>query len=416
MPSGKLWSTCWVRIVSLTPAQIAFVIPLGTKPEQCHDGITPNDMRTSLSCAFTGALLLFGGMAVVTWSLLRTVALHLQVCWEMVIGPTFMWLSFVTGLGIPVLVTTLMMIFTGVSYRFGDVCHINSPNSLGDYWIPLMVIASISLVLQVFTMAYCIHVYVRSLFDPDPTSTTNSELPSYQGSVRTVTARQAYKRVRRVIQLQWRSMALVLTILINVIFFAIVFIKLNNSLKLTPANIQASDGWIVCLAINKDPSKCVDAASGVALNEATLITVLVLLSIANFWNFIFTVRWTMVLGWVDLVKGRFVQRVEFVSVDARSHFPDTRTYEMLNSRQQNLKTPEPVVRLQSPAPVYGSGFDDDHDDDHESYYGREAKYQSPAMSFSGPRPPSAAQNQSSRQWDPSTSFARSNSQQNHRQS
>jgi hypothetical protein len=135
--------------------------------------------------------------------------------------------------------------------------------------------------------------------------------------------------------------------------------------------------------------------------------VLVLLSIATFWNFIFTVRWTMVQGWVDLVKGRFVQRVEFVSVDARSHFPDTRTYEMLNSRQQNLKTPEPAVRLQSPAPAYGSGFDDDDDEDKEddSYYGRDATYKSPAMSFSGPRPPSAAQNHSSRHWDPSATFA-----------
>jgi hypothetical protein len=59
--------------VLLTDMQIAFIIPLGVKPDQCHNQITPNDMHSSLSCAFTGALLLFGGWMVVVWSMLETI-------------------------------------------------------------------------------------------------------------------------------------------------------------------------------------------------------------------------------------------------------------------------------------------------------------------------------------------------------
>jgi hypothetical protein len=372
-------------------------------------------MRSSLSCAFTGAFLLFGGIAVVTWSLIRTLALHLQVCWEVMIGPKFMWLAFISGWGVPIIIIALMLTFTGVSYRFGDVCHINGPNSLGDYWVLILVIAGLSLILQVVTMAYCMHVYVKSLFDTDPTSTTNSGLPSYSNSVRTVTAKQAYKRVRRVIELQWRSMALVLAILINVIFFAVVFVRLNASLQMTPANLEKARGWVTCLALSRgDPKQCESYADGIALNEATLLAVLVLLAISTFWNFIFVVRWSMIQGWIEFFKGLFVKQVEFVSVDARSRFADTRNYEMLNSRQQNLKTPEPGISARSPSPPVlsasttlrnsdGKGMDIGSD-----YFGRDAIYTSPVLSFSSPRPPSSSQN-APRYWDPQSTFARSDS-------
>lgn len=57
----------------LTDMQIAFIIPLGVKPDQCYNQITPNDMHSSLSCAFTGSLLLLGGWMVVVWSMLGTI-------------------------------------------------------------------------------------------------------------------------------------------------------------------------------------------------------------------------------------------------------------------------------------------------------------------------------------------------------
>jgi len=52
----------------LTDTQMGFIIPLGASPSQCHNLITPNDMFTDLTCAFSGAFLLAGGWAAIVWS------------------------------------------------------------------------------------------------------------------------------------------------------------------------------------------------------------------------------------------------------------------------------------------------------------------------------------------------------------
>ena len=55
-------------VVAVCLMQLGFIIPLAANPEQCHDAITPNDMYSDLTCAFSGAFLLFGGFAATTWS------------------------------------------------------------------------------------------------------------------------------------------------------------------------------------------------------------------------------------------------------------------------------------------------------------------------------------------------------------
>lgn len=47
--------------------KLGFIIPLGAQPDQCHDAITPNDMYSDLTCAFSGACLLAGGFAAISW-------------------------------------------------------------------------------------------------------------------------------------------------------------------------------------------------------------------------------------------------------------------------------------------------------------------------------------------------------------
>lgn len=53
---------------ALTFKQLGFVIPFGARPEQCYDEITPNDMYTSLTCAFSGAFIIAGGLSIAVWS------------------------------------------------------------------------------------------------------------------------------------------------------------------------------------------------------------------------------------------------------------------------------------------------------------------------------------------------------------
>lgn len=58
-------------------------------------------MNTSKPCALSGAFLIAGGWCGVMWVFLRAVALHLQICWQVVIGKAFMWGALATGWGIP---------------------------------------------------------------------------------------------------------------------------------------------------------------------------------------------------------------------------------------------------------------------------------------------------------------------------
>lgn len=54
-------------MIPMLISQLGFIIPLGANPDQCHDAITPNDMRSDLTCAFSGAFLLVGGFASIVW-------------------------------------------------------------------------------------------------------------------------------------------------------------------------------------------------------------------------------------------------------------------------------------------------------------------------------------------------------------
>ncbi|KAL3451693.1 hypothetical protein BJX65DRAFT_223413 [Aspergillus insuetus] len=385
--------------------QLAFIIPLGTKPDQCYNEITPRDMYTSLSCAFTGSMLLFGGWVVVVFSFIRTIAFHLQVCWEVILGVKFMWGAFICGLGIPIIGTSIMLVLTGVSFRFGDVCHINIEKSLQDYWIPLIAFAGASLIMQFTTMGYCVHVYIKSLYDTAPT-TNSSNIQSYTASVGTLTARQAYRRVRKILKLQWRSNCLVLVILANVIVFAVIFIRADDQLEVTPENLARAAPWLTCLALNiGDKTQCFEEAKDIGPTEPTLLVLLVLLTLVGFWNFILFARPSMFVGWWDLITRRDTTQFEFVSADARKMRAEAHSYEMLSSNGlPSYKSPEPYAEpyVRSPSPAYTART---MSPDLNNHYGRDARYVRPSMSFSGPRPPSSPQH-NGRDWDPEATFAR----------
>ena len=133
---------------------------------------------------------------------LRSLSLHLQICWQAVPSTRFFYSSLVAGWGIPTLLLALSLALSGVSYRFGAICHINHDNSLGTFWGPLLAFGGLAGILQFTTLGYCIRVYLRSVMNSGSTSATSSNFQSFQGSIKNVGARAAYKRVRKVISLQ----------------------------------------------------------------------------------------------------------------------------------------------------------------------------------------------------------------------
>ena len=271
----------------LRTMQLAFTVPLAAQPEQCLNEITPNDMHTELTCAFSGSFLLFGGWGAVMWVFYRALSLHLQICWEVVPGRKFFYSALLIGWGIPAIGLALTLSLTGISYRFGNLCHINHDNGLQTFWGPLLAFAAAGLIIQVVTLVYCIQVYIRSLFDDTANTETSSALPSYNGSTRGATARQAYRRVKRVIALQWRGVAIVLLIIAEVVFFAIVFVSMDSNLtNATRDNGAKLEPWLVCLVFSSgDGPKaardaCLDRISNVVTSEPTVLAVLICLSVS----------------------------------------------------------------------------------------------------------------------------------------
>ncbi|EAA35170.3 hypothetical protein GE21DRAFT_1311 [Neurospora crassa] len=414
---------------------LGFVIPLAAQPDECYDAITPNSMQTNSPCAVSGAFLIFGGWGGVMWVFLRSLSLHLQICWQVVVGRNFMWFSQATGWGIPIIGIIMALVFSGVSFRFGSTCHINHENSLADLWVPLLIFAGLTIFIQFATFGYCIKVYLASLAD-NSASTENSNLPSYTNSIRTMTPKQAYRRVRRVIQLQWRGIAIVLIIVTDVVLFSVVFVFQDNTVEAVRRDPSTALEWVACLAMMAgDKHKCLDKAGPLVVDMPTVGAVLLLLSINGLWLLLLLGRWSMVTGWRDLLM-TVPQRNkrEFVSVDARMDDlkKDTRSYEMLSRENSGKKmddsvTPSVVTPI-SPtysayntysmrSPINGSGGDGGyrspslsrnnapgegttspgprnyHDTANRSgrrtpdYFGSTARYHVPTRSFSSPRPP-----------------------------
>lgn len=260
--------------------KLGFIIPLAGKPDECFNEITPHGMDTSAVCATSGAFLLGGGWAGVMWIFLRALSLHLQICWQIVVGRSYMWFAQILGWGIPIIGLVVLLTLSGVSFRFGATCHINHENSLADFWIPLLVFAGLTMIIQFTTFGYCIKVYLASLTDSSAT-TEGSGLPSYTASIRTMTPRQAYRRVRRVIQLQWRGIVIVLVIVADVIFFSIVFVFQDNTVQAVKEDINLALPWIQCLIKTQgDKETCMNNASNIVVSLPTVIAVLILLAVS----------------------------------------------------------------------------------------------------------------------------------------
>ncbi|KAK4153401.1 hypothetical protein C8A00DRAFT_43693 [Chaetomidium leptoderma] len=409
--------------ISLTMAvlcmNLGFVIPLAGNPDQCFDAITPNSMKTGAMCATSGFFLILGGWGGVMWVFLRALSLHLQICWQLVVGRNFMWFSQAVGWGIPAVGVTIAMLLSGVSFRFGQTCHINHKNSLADLWIPLLVFAGLTIIIQFSTFGYCIKVYLASLAD-NSASTEGSGMPSYTNSIRTMTPKQAYRRVRRVIALQWRGIAIVLIIIADVIFFSIIFVFQDTTVEAVKHDQSIATPWVVCLALNGgDKVPCLPEAGRLAVNMATIGAVLFLLAMNGIWLLLLLGRWSMVTGWRDLftsVPNR--GKREFVSVDARLDDlkKDTRSYEMLSrdtgKTMDDSVTPSVVTPISPTHARSTMGSPIHHDYMHmpnsdgrrtPDYFGNTARYHTPARSFSSPRPPQTVT------WDARETYARSTS-------
>ncbi|KAI9835143.1 MAG: hypothetical protein M1819_002512 [Sarea resinae] len=257
--------------------------------------------------------------------------------------------------------------------------------------------------------------------DSNARSASSSGLPTYNGSVTNVSARAAYRRVKRVIELQWRGIAIVIIIIADVVFFSIVFVYMDATTQDALTNASKAQPWLQCLLETKgDKEKCLPLAHHLVVNQATVMAVLILLSMNGIWLWLLIGRWSMVTGWASLLFGQLSpsraarNKREFVSADARRLSNDPRTYEMLTpqptgrplSLKSPIKSPESVILSPKESPLSAHPVDKDDLGGRGGYFGQDAKYRSPVQSFSSPRSPTSVRGTSiGRDWDPQTTFA-----------
>jgi hypothetical protein len=378
--------------------ELGFIIPFGAKPEQCYDEITPNDMFSSLTCAFSGAFLISGGLSVAVWIFIRALSMHLQICWDVLPGKQFFYWAQGLGWGVAATFFTITITITGVSFRFGDVCHVNSAHSMKDFWGPLLAIAGAATIVQLATFAYCIKVYVKNMFNDGETETQSSAgLPSYTTSVRNRSARAVYRRVSKVVWLQWRGITIVVFVLVDVIFFSVVFIYLNAEETHAIDEVESMFPYLVCLMKNPtDPAPCYGLGQALFVSQPTVVAVLMMLSLVGVQIFVLLARSAMFTGWLEFFRTRFSSKREFVSLDAKQ-YADMKDFEL--AKMQSPRAPESAITSPS-----NSEFDHwrrtaTNTPDH---FSKEVQrdYSTPNLSFSTPRAPSRVE------WDPRATHAR----------
>lgn len=73
---------------------------------------------------------------------------------------------------------------------------------------------------------------------------------------------------------------MVIIILVDLVFFATVFLQFDGTTEKTPENIRAGIEWLTCVLDNGgNKNKCLDLASALVVPEATALAILFLLSV-----------------------------------------------------------------------------------------------------------------------------------------
>ncbi|KAH0009778.1 hypothetical protein KCU78_g10579, partial [Aureobasidium melanogenum] len=385
--------------------------------------------------------LLAGALAGSIWILIRSLSMHLTVVWDIVPGTRFFYISQAVGWGVPAALFTSAISISGVSFRFGSTCHINHDDSMATFWGWLLAVAGAALIVQITTFAYCLRVFFNSLWEDSarPMSQGSAKsLPMSVMSAKSQRARVIYRRLKSVLYLQWRGMLIVTIVLVDVIFFAVVFVYLDKIEVSMLHDYTRVLPWVICLIENGgNRDQCFKFSHKWLISEPTIGAMLIMISLLGIELFVLLFRWSLITAWKErwtaLTKGK---PQEFVSLDARkAQFdPNTPTYELrkLGGRLQidysdrkswdphTMRPTSPTNLLDdnattpnSPAPIYSPLRRREQQEDDvspitplDSQTRRYTPPVVPARNFSSPRIRNA-QSERTMAWDPATSFASS---------
>jgi hypothetical protein len=219
--------------------------------------------------------------------LLRSLWTHLRVCWDLKHTPLYVWLAHIFGWGIPLLFLAISLPTTGVSFRVGGTCLPNPRGAFVTWFGWLLAFACLSFIIQFSTTGFCLAVYLRSFFRHESqslsTGTTGSSNPSSEKGVRKIGKRLAWRRVQKVLILQWRSIVLSLFVIIESIYFGTVYAAQVATAKESGKAVHTEQiyNWTMCLIrTGGEKNECLDLAKGLSLPEDTAVASFFMVSVS----------------------------------------------------------------------------------------------------------------------------------------
>lgn len=216
--------------------------------------------------------------------------MHLHIFWDVKTGKLFFYWAQCLGWAAATGICTTTMAATGISFRFGDVCHVNADHSLATFWGPLLAIVGAATFLQLLTFTYCIKVFLQSIWSDDTIVNTRSP-------------RALYRRMCKVVLLLWREVVIVAIVLVDIIFFSLVFIRLNSMSTRATNEPDLMTPFLLCLIENPvDHGRCTELAERFSVHTPIVLAVLLVLSSIGLPVFLLLLRASIFKAWADLFK------------------------------------------------------------------------------------------------------------------
>jgi hypothetical protein len=250
-------------------------------------------MYSSTACFLTGAFVINGTLSVLSWILVRAVSMHLQVCWNIIPGNRFFWSSQAAAWGIPIIFANLTLFLSGVSYRFGNVCYLNHQNAM-VFWSPMIAVGGAAFLIQMVTFFYCARIFLTGARHSSPVTNGSSSFED----IRSTYIPNVYRRIRAVCLLQWRSMALVTVVLLELSLFSILIFfldRVQQFLREVPAQVGP---WVLCMINHPtDKYQCMHLMDGIIVKESVPDAAIILFSLVGIAIFVLLVPPSLFNAW-----------------------------------------------------------------------------------------------------------------------
>lgn len=200
----------------------------------------------------------------------------------MELGAKFKYSSLLVIFGGSGALLALALLLSGVSYHIGKLCYINFYRSRESFWGPLLSVSILSLIIQIIITGHCIFRVVQPSDNPlqfwrlrQSWASRDSPLGLSHG----ITRRQVLRRVRRILQLQWRAVLIAALIVFHTAFMAQALLRAGDA---TTYSIDEVMPWIICLLDSMGSSEeCASYAAHFGPNGKTTMAAWCLLAVCQ---------------------------------------------------------------------------------------------------------------------------------------